>query len=82
MSVTSIVDSLFSILHYLTAFIRDLINKASPDYSVLILVLLSGVGSYFLVRKLNEGKISEPVISGYWVYGLIGLLLFMLLRFV
>ena len=56
-------------------FIVDLILKISIDFSEVILLILSGIGGYFLIKNYEQGKIKR------WVfYTIIILIIWFMLR--
>lgn len=57
-------------------FIVDLILKISSEFSELILLMLSGIGGYFLIKSYERGKIKQ------WIfYFIIILIIWLMLRF-
>ena len=56
--------------------ITNLILKISVDFSEVILLILSGIGGYFLMRSYERGQIKR------WVfYTIIILIIWLMLRF-
>lgn len=56
-------------------FIVGLILKISTDFSEIILLILSGIGGYFLIKNYDNGKIKK------WVfYAVIILMVWLMLR--
>jgi len=68
-------DAVFNVIHGLTNMVRGLINSITPEYANFVLLGLSIVGGYYIVKKY-------PNISGYWLISLYAAIIFLLLKFV
>lgn len=72
--VEDIIIKALTTLHGLTDSLRGFIAGLAPEYVTIILLALSMIGGYFLVKKMPNFLIRIPL----WV--LYGLIFFLLLR--
>lgn len=68
-------NSIFGFLGQITSVVRDFITSLSAEYSTAILLGLSMVGGYFLYKKY-------PQTFNKIIFVLLGLVIFLMLRFI
>lgn len=73
--VFGFIDALFGAIGQLTGFIRGAINGIASQYLSIILLVLAGIGGYYLHKKF-------PTIRGYGVAVVYGFILYLLFRYV
>lgn len=76
MEISAIFIFIVGLFKIIFGFIADLILRISADFSEIILLVLSGIGGYFLVKSYERVKIKR------WVfYTIIILLIWLTFRF-